>query len=417
MTLSVLILADDCNPEWASLPIVAYNTIRELQRVSSLNVTVVTHVRNRANIEAKGELKNVVYIDTEAFAGPLHKISKFFRGGDQVGWTTGVAFNYPMYIAFELKVKKLFADAFKHGKFDIVHRLTPMSPSTPSLLATVCQFQGIPFVVGPVNGGLAWPKEFAQESRKEKEWLLKLRSFHKYLPFYASIYNRASAVLAAFDHTKKDIPANKNVVDFPEIGFDPELFYSEPFKSVPRTRKVNFLFAGRLVPYKLPTLALECFARSEFLRANATLTVVGDGPEKIEIDQYAKDMPECVTLRGKQSQAVVAKEMRASDVFIFPSIRELGAGVIVEAMACGSIPLVVDYGAPADLVSNDSGFKIQMGTREQLIDRFTKTMEYIVRNKGNVFPHKNESARKEAQQYTWENKAKNIVKIYDSVSY
>lgn len=415
MTVSVLILADDCNPEWASLPIVAYNTIRELQRNENLTVTVATHVRNRTNIEARGELKNVVYIDTEAFAGPLHKISKFFRGGDQVGWTTGVAFNYPMYIAFELKVKKLFADAFKHGKFDIVHRLTPMSPSTSSLLARVCQFNDIPFVVGPVNGGLAWPKEFAQESRKEKEWLLKLRSFHKYLPFYESTYSRASAVLAAFDHTKKDIPAHNNVVDFPEIGFDPEVFYPDKYKSGPEGRKVNFLFAGRLVPYKLPTLALACFARSEFLRKTATLTIVGDGPERAEIEQYAKNMPGCVNLLGKLSQSQVAGEMRASDVFIFPSIRELGAGVIVEAMACGSVPLVVDYGAPADLVSFKSGFKIQMGTREQLIERFTYTMEAIVKYKATILPYKKEASRKDVQQYTWANKAKNICNIYDSV--
>jgi len=128
-------------------------------------------------------------------------------------------------------------------------------------------------------------------------------------------------------------------------------------------------------------------------------------------------MPECVELLGKQSQAVVAKEMRACDVFIFPSIRELGAGVIVEAMACGLVPLVVDYGAPADLVSAKSGFKIQMGTREQLIERFTNAMEFIVKYKTSVFPHKSEAARKEVQKYTWENKAKQICRIYDSVSF
>lgn len=415
MTLSVLILADDCNPDWASLPIVAYNTIRELQRSNKLNITVVTHMRNRENIEARGELKNVIYADTESFAGPLHKLSTFFRGGNQVGWTTGVAFNYPMYLAFEMKVKQLLGNDIKNGKFDIVHRLTPMSPSTPSILAAVCRFNDVPFVVGPVNGGLAWPKQFQQEARKEKEWLLKLRSFHKYLPFYASTYRHATAVLAAFDHTKADIPNHNNVVDFPEIGFDPEVFYPDPYKTTSTDRKVSFLFAGRLVPYKLPTLALECFARSALLREHATLTIVGDGPEKSDMDRLAQGM-RCVSFLGKRSQAVVAYEMRASDVFIFPSIRELGAGVIVEAMACGSVPLVVDYGAPADLVSNKSGFKITMGTREELIERFTNAMENIVKYRVAVFTHKRDAAIQEAQQYAWANKANKIIEIYDSVA-
>lgn len=415
MTLSVLILADDCNPEWASLPIVAHNTIRELQRSGNVNITVATHVRNRENIEVRGELKNVVYIDTEAFAGPVHKISKFFRGGDQVGWTTGVAFNYPMYLAFEAKVKEVFGADIMSDKFDIVHRLTPMSPSTPSLLAKFCRDNDVAFVVGPVNGGLPWPKQFQQESRKEKEWLLKLRNFHKHLPFYTSTYENADAVLAAFDHTKKDIPTTDNVVDFPEIGFDPELFYPSESVSKVDNRKVNFLFAGRLVPYKLPTLALECFARSALLREHATLTIVGDGPEKPEMDQLARSMPDCVRMLGKQSQSEVANEMRASDIFIFPSIRELGAGVIVEAMACGSIPLIVSYGAPSDLVSNDSGFKMPMGTREELINDFVEVMEYIIKHKSKIVPFKRKNALSEVQEFSWANKAKKILRIYDDV--
>lgn len=49
--LSILILADDCNPEWPSLPIVGYKYALALGKIA--RVVVATHVRNRVNIEKK----------------------------------------------------------------------------------------------------------------------------------------------------------------------------------------------------------------------------------------------------------------------------------------------------------------------------------------------------------------------------
>ena len=53
----VLILADDCNPEWPSLPVVGYKYARSLARFA--DVTVATHVRNRENIEKAGVVELV----------------------------------------------------------------------------------------------------------------------------------------------------------------------------------------------------------------------------------------------------------------------------------------------------------------------------------------------------------------------
>ena len=45
----VLILADDCNPEWPSLPLVGYKAARAI--ADHADVVVATHVRNRDSIE------------------------------------------------------------------------------------------------------------------------------------------------------------------------------------------------------------------------------------------------------------------------------------------------------------------------------------------------------------------------------
>lgn len=45
----VLLVADECNPEWPSLPIVGYKYA--LENAKLCDVTLATHVRNRENIE------------------------------------------------------------------------------------------------------------------------------------------------------------------------------------------------------------------------------------------------------------------------------------------------------------------------------------------------------------------------------
>jgi hypothetical protein len=62
----------------------------------------------------------------------LYKLAVALRGGKNVGWTLQMAINYLSYLFFEWKVWNLFKDDLKQGKFDILHRITPMTPTIPS---------------------------------------------------------------------------------------------------------------------------------------------------------------------------------------------------------------------------------------------------------------------------------------------
>src|SRR4029077_9505944 len=85
-----------------------------------------------------------------------------------------------------------------------------------------------------------------------------------------------------------------------------------------------------------------------------------------------------VELLGWKSQAEIAAFMREADIFAFPSIRELGAGVVVEAMACGLACVVVDYGAPGTLIDTDRGVKVPLGNRDQITRSFGEALERLV---------------------------------------
>jgi glycosyltransferase involved in cell wall biosynthesis len=406
--IRALILADDCNPEWPSLPVVGYKAARAI--ADHAQVTVATHVRNRENITKAGFGKaQVEYIDNEYIASRLYKLNTWLRGGDQVGWTTNIAMNYPSYLAFEWEVWRRFGPALKAGEFDVVHRITPMSPTLPSPIAQQCP---VPFVLGPLNGGLPWPEGYGQERDREKEWLVKLREAYRYLPFYRSSYRKSAIILAAFKHTLSDLPESgrRRAVNFPEVGIDPELFRAAPEHG---GQKLTFLFAGRLVPYKLPGLVVDCFARSPELRAHRLL-VVGDGPEREGMERTIAqhDLGGCVQMLGKQPQSRVAELMRESDVFVFPSIRELGAGVVVEAMASGLCCVAADYGGPAELLAGDRGVKVPLGPRERLVGDFTRELEAIARQPERAREYGRRGRSWALANLTWDVKARHTVDIY-----
>ena len=146
----ILVLADDCNPYWHSLPALVYSALSALSKY--VDLVVVTQIRNRPNIDQTGlGSAEVVYVDTEIIAGPLHRLASFLSRDANKGMTLKVALNYPSYLAFEWAAWRRFRKELMNGAFDVVHRFSPMSPTIPSPIAS---WSPVPFVIGPILGGL-----------------------------------------------------------------------------------------------------------------------------------------------------------------------------------------------------------------------------------------------------------------------
>lgn len=412
----VLVLAENCNPEWPSLPIVGYKYARALTAVA--DITVMTHIRNRANIEKAGDLgAPVVYVDNEWIAGRMYRLARILRGGDEVAWSTNQIMAYLPYIFFERQALAEARDDLTSGRYDLVHRITPMSPTLPSYAAG--RTHGLPFVIGPLNGNLDWPQAFRGEQKRERERMRRLRDFYKLLPFARSTFTRADAILAGFQHTINDLPATvaTQVIPFPEIGFDPQVFHrgarTPPFSGAGPKR---FLYAGRLVPYKVPEVAIRAFTGSDMLRDHV-LHVVGDGPELPRLQSIVAQAgaTERVIFEGRKTQSEVADFMRRCDAFVFPSIRELGAGVVIEAMAAGMVTLVTNYGAPGHLAAHGRGVSIDLQPLDGLVAGFRRAMENCL-NAPEAHAELARSAEQHAlEHYTWAAKAQATAEIYQAL--
>lgn len=179
--MRVLILADACNPDWSSLPSFAYQYALAISNYA--DVVVVTQIRNWRNIERGGMGKaKVVYLNTESIAAPLYKLAVALRGGTQAGWTIQTAMNYPSYLAFEWFAWKRFKKDLRNRQFDVVHRITPVSATLPSLMTRFCP---VPFLLGPINGHMPWSNQVTtvmhrEMSRGDRFAAFLLRSYRKF---------------------------------------------------------------------------------------------------------------------------------------------------------------------------------------------------------------------------------------------
>lgn len=413
--MRVLVIAEAANPEWVSVPLVGWSLASALRDVA--DVHIVTQIRNRDAFLRAGLVEGVDFtaIDSEAFAKPMWKLAEKLRMGEGKGWTTLQAINALTYPYFERLVWKAFGDDIKAGAYDVVHRVTPLSPTVSSSLAGRCAKAGIPFVLGPLNGGVPWPEGFDGERRNEKEWLSYVRGAYKLLPGRKATLRAASAILTGSRHTASEVPAEyqEKCVYLPENAIDPARFNRT---ANPGDGPMRAAFVGRLVPYKGPDMLIE--SALPLLRGGMmTLDIIGDGPmmQALKDQAQAGGVSGAITFHGWMAHEEVQNVLAQCHLFSFPSIREFGGGVVLEAMALGVPPLIVDYAGPGELVVAGTGYKVPIGTRQEIIDRFGAELVNLHRNfKGLRKTGQAAKARVEAL-FTWQRKAEQVREIYDWV--
>ena len=77
--------------------------------------------------------------------------------------------------------------------------------------------------------------------------------------------------------------------------------------------------------------------------------------------------PDAIRFTGSVPHDKISEQFAAADVFVFPSIREFGGAVVLEAMAMGAVPIVVDYGGPGELVPAGCGYRVPIGPRTHIV--------------------------------------------------
>ena len=411
----VLLIAEAANPELVSVPLEGWSHSRAIARI--VNAHMVTQVRNREAILRSGLSESeFTSIDSEAVARPLWRLSELLRGGAGKGWTLVTAMQSLTYRYTERLIWKQFRERILAREFDLVHRLTPLSPTIPSSIAAHCARAKVPFVLGPLNGGVPWPREFDAARRREREWLSYVRSAHKLVPGYQSTRRHASALIVGSRDTFAQMPARhrEKCVYIPENAVDPERFPDTPLaaREIPAV-PLRIAFVGRLVPYKGADMLMD--AAAPLIRAGKVIVdIIGDGPEMGRLREIAEReaLGAGVIFAGWIDHRQLQARLQASHVFGFPSIREFGGAVVLEAMMLGLVPVVMDYGGPGELVTPSTGFTVPMGPRASIVNAFREVLGALAAEPERLGPMSRAARQRVRSSFTWDAKARQVLEVY-----
>jgi glycosyltransferase involved in cell wall biosynthesis len=145
----------------------------------------------------------------------------------------------------------------------------------------------------------------------------------------------------------------------------------------PRPGRDRLIFVGRLAPEKRLADLLAALRSLRLDRPNATLRLVGEGPERPALARAAGDLGlgAAVSFAGRLDRAGVAAELAAADLLVLPSEAETFGCVLVEALAAGRPAVATRCGGPEEIVVPAVGALAPVGDPPALAAALAETLE------------------------------------------
>src|SRR5215469_7833858 len=222
--LRVLLLAPDANPESICGPLIGYSQAQALARLHDVTLVIRSTgedvLRRRQGALHSVEVIKLTQLE-RVYAWSLRRIFKNNYENHALQ-----AFRYPFCMAFEWQAWRQLRRRILAAEFDVVLRLLPVTAVIPSPFAFFLRNGPIPFVIGPINGGLPWPPGFSQ-LQNQKQWVSNFRNLYRFLPFARSTYRHATAIVAGSSQTYAEFAAHREKLFFlPENGVGRSEYYS-----------------------------------------------------------------------------------------------------------------------------------------------------------------------------------------------
>lgn len=149
-----------------------------------------------------------------------------------------------------------------------------------------------------------------------------------------------------------------------------------------RARDIDVLFVGRLVSDKGLDLLLDALAELMKEKCFTKTTIVGDGPLRAALESQVKELGlmDWVKFAGNQSAEQLKPYYTSARCTVVPSRWEEPFGLVaVEALACGSIPIVANSGGLPEAIGTH-GFVFRSCDIAALKNALRRAIEIPVEN-------------------------------------
>jgi glycosyltransferase involved in cell wall biosynthesis len=354
----VLVSAYACHPRPATAhfpgeAILGWHLAREIAGFADLHL--ITWAFNRDGVEGTladgdGRPIEVRYVDLPP---RLHDVLRDRHLGTRI-----------YYYLWQRAAARAAVELHRRERFDLFHQITFSNDWMPSYAAPALP---VPFVWGPIGGGQKVPRELmgtmARRDRRQERSRTFLQNVWRATPARRRTAGKASAILVCNKETKAVLSrwADK-IVDFPVNGISPEDI-APTGAAAPARNGFRLLYVGRFDPIKGLPLAFEALRILSVIAPGTTLELVGEGPERQRLEALAARLgiSDRLVWTPWSPRAEVFAKMRTSDVFLFPSLRDGGGAVVVEAMASGLPVVCLDLAGPGLHVRDEYGIKVPSG--------------------------------------------------------
>ncbi len=163
-----------------------------------------------------------------------------------------------------------------------------------------------------------------------------------------------------------------------------------------RNGSFKFIYAGRVSKEKNIEVMLRAFTRLIDAGSDADLIVVGDGPQRDELQLKYND-PQIV-FTGYLYGDELAEVYASADLFVFPSLTDTFGNVVLEAHASGLPAIVSNEGGPQEIVeSHGSGLVVGARTPDEMFAAMKRVSEDAA-----LYERLKTNAARKAQDSRWE---------------
>jgi len=404
-SLNVLIVCEHASNVFGGEAMLPLNYFRMLSKTNH-KPYLITHARAKETIEKITDIDQsaVFYLPDTWLHKLLNKCVAYLP--DRIAVIT---VGFLMHLITQLYQWWTARKVIKAKAIDIVHEAAPVSATQPSAMFAL----GVPVVIGPMNGGMRFPKAFSHMSGKVEKMLYKI------IPIFSIAYNLilpgklfAKLMLVANERTRDALPK----VRFGEVKLLVEngvfSIKDKPKKSK-KTMLLNVLYVGRLVDWKTIDIVIDAIVQT---KTKASLTIVGDGADKKRLEEYVDtNNISNVSFIGLVPHAEINQYYDEADIFVLPSIRECGGAVVLEAMSRGLPTIATDWGGPADYIAEDTGYLVAPTSRDYMVSEFSRIIDMLSSDPNLRYEVGKSAINRVKTDFLWDKKIEKVIDFYQHV--
>lgn len=250
-------------------------------------------------------------------------------------------------------------DFYKNHSFDVVHFHEPVVPFVGRQLIAGCPYP----TVATLHAAL--PETGIGRT------LGSIKPYFRSVLQHVDIFTRVSPAAGEY---------LDDLLDGVEIYDVPNGVNVSTFKPSKNRDDKTILFVGRLEKRKGPKYLIEAFAELKKNVPDARLLIVGDGPEKVRLQELIEQLAvEDVEMLGYVSHEEKQLLLSKATIACFPAIYGESFGIVLlEAMATGT-PIIAGDNPGYSSVMKDRGLLSLVDPKN--IDEFTRRMQVLITDK------------------------------------